>query len=76
MFEFYYIRLDPNNFTDLAPHTTHTCHTHTASDQPEHHLLQLGAASGAAGQEDHTAGVLLLLHPLPHGTITPKQGLP
>ena len=72
MFEFYYICSGPNNFTNL----THTCHTHTASDQPKHHLLQLGAASGAAGQEDHTAGVLLLLHPLPHGTVSPKQGLP
>ena len=69
MFKFYYIRSGPNNFTNLAPHTTHT-----ASDQPKHHLLQLGAASGAAGQEDHTAGVLL--HPLPHGTVPPKQGLP
>ena len=34
-----------------------------APNQPVHHLLQLGEPRGAASQEDHGAGLLLLLHP-------------
>ena len=34
-----------------------------APDQPIDHLLQLHPEGGAPGQEDHPAGLLLLLHP-------------
>ena len=43
---------------------------------PEHHLLQLYTASGAAGEEDHRAWVLLLLHPRQDGPGTQEQGVP
>ena len=34
-----------------------------APDKPVDHLLQLHPEGGAPGQEDHPAGLLLLLHP-------------
>lgn len=37
-------------------------------DQSEYYLLQLDPARGASGQEDHGAGVFVLLHSRPHGT--------
>ena len=47
-----------------------------AANQPEHHLLQLGQPRGAAGQEDHGAGLLVLLHPREDGPGAPEPRLP
>ena len=52
------------------------CAIFISSFLPEHHLLQLYTASGAAGEEDHRAWVLLLLHPRQDGPGAQEQGVP
>lgn len=47
-----------------------------ARDQPVHHLLQLGEPRRAAGQEDHRAGLLVLLHPRQDAAVPPQPRLP
>lgn len=47
-----------------------------AAHQPEHHLLQQREPRGAAGQEDHRAGLLLLLHPRQDAAEPPQPGVP
>ena len=45
-------------------------------DQSVHHLLQLDAACGAAGQEDHRVRLLLLLHSRQDEPAAPQPCLP
>ena len=52
------------------------CAIFISSFLPEHHLLQFYTASGAVGEEDHRAWVLLLLHPRQDGPGTQEQGVP
>ena len=47
-----------------------------ATNQSEYHILQLCSACGAASQEDYSARLLLLLHPLQNATVTQEQSLP
>ncbi len=47
-----------------------------ATNQPVDHLLQLDAACGAVGQEDHGARILVLLHSRQDEPAAPQPRLP